>query len=65
MQAMGRIGIRVLLAAVLVACNCAFPAAEPLLGEQEQEGYVESRRCEVKICSSTPASIMHGCILEM
>ena len=44
-----RIGI-VLLAAALVACSCASPVAdhEPS-PEQEQNGYVESRRCEVEI----------------
>ena len=44
-----RIGI-VLLAAALVACSCASPVAdhEPS-PEQEQNGYVEIRRCEVEI----------------
>ena len=53
MQAMGgqkRLGI-LLLAAVLAACTRASPAAEPSTAEQEQDGYLESRRSEVEVCT--------------
>ena len=66
MQAMGRekrLGI-VLLTAVLVACNCASPAAEALPAEQEQDGYVESRRSEVEMYSTIDLQALHDGYFE-